>query len=119
MLDIITQVDNCPSFDWVILGMGEDGHTASLFIVNEYFYTQKLTCVTVHPQSGQKRISLSQKTLCASKNITFMVTGKDKSAMIKKIVGKEKSAENYPASHIRSKFGKTIWLLDKEAGRLI
>jgi len=119
MLNNISLISNVPAFDWTILGMGEDGHTASLFNTDENFYTQKLTCVTAHPQSGQKRISLSKKTLCASKYITFMVTGKNKAAKIKKILEKEKTANTFPASHIRSNNGKTVWLLDEEAGKLL
>ncbi len=115
MLDNISPVNNVPAFDWTILGMGEDGHTASLFKIDGNFNTQSLTSVTAHPQSGQKRISLSKTTLCTSKHITFMVTGKNKAEKIKEILGKEKTADDYPASLIRSNKGKTVWLLDKEA----
>ena len=119
MLDNIKLIDNVPAFDWTILGMGENGHTASLFQVDENFYTNNLTSVTEHPQSGQKRISLTKKTLCASKYITFLVTGKNKAEKIKEILGKEKTANTFPASFIRSNDGKTLWLLDEEAGQLL
>jgi 6-phosphogluconolactonase len=119
IIDNITLIDNVPTFDWTILGMGEDGHTASLFKVDDNFYTHNLTSVTAHPQSGQKRISLSKKTLCASKHITFMVTGKNKAKKIKEILGEEKTENNYPASLISSNNGKTVWLLDEKAGQLL
>jgi len=119
MINNISLISNVPTFDWTILGMGDDGHTASLFNVDESFYTQNLTWVTVHPQSGQKRISLSPKTLFASKYITFMVTGKNKAEKIKEILGEEKTGNDYPSSLIRSVNGKTVWLLDVEAGQLL
>lgn len=115
IIDNISKVNGIPAFDWTILGMGEDGHTASLFNTDDNFYTQNLTCVTAHPQSGQKRISLSKKTLCASKYITFMVTGKNKAEKIREILGEEKTANDCPASLIRSNNGKTVWILDEEA----
>jgi len=119
MIDNITLINNVPVFDWTILGMGEDGHTASLFKVDDDFYTNNLTCITVHPQSGQKRISLSKKILCASKYITFMVTGKNKASKINEILGNKKTVNKNPASLIRSNNGKTVWLLDEEAGKFL
>jgi 6-phosphogluconolactonase len=119
IIDNISKVNNIQAFDWTILGMGEDGHTASLFKTDDNFYTNNLTSVTEHPQSGQKRISLTKKTLCASKHITFMVTGKNKAERIKEILGKKETVNDYPASLIRPNESKTIWLLDEEAGQLL
>lgn len=119
IIDTFSLTNNTPSFDWTMLGMGEDGHTASLFKVDDNFHTHNLTAVTVHPQSGQKRISLTKRTLCASKSITFLVTGKNKAKKIKEILGKNEIATDFPASFIRSNNGKTVWLLDKEAGQLL
>ena len=115
MLDNIKLIDNVPAFDWTILGMGEDGHTASLFNVDDSFYTDNLTAVTTHPKTGQKRITLTPKTLCASKHITFMVTGKKKTKIINQILKKTIPVSNYPAGLIKSKEGITEWVIDEEA----
>jgi 6-phosphogluconolactonase len=119
MINNISLINNVPTFDWTILGMGDDGHTASLFNVDDSFYTDKLTAVTTHPKTGQKRITLTPITLCASKYITFMVTGQNKAKKIKGILGEEKTARDYPASLIRSNDGNIVWLLDEEAGQLL
>ena len=95
--------------------LGDDGHTASLFNVDESFYTDNLTAVTTHPKTGQKRITLTPKTLCASKHITFMVTGKKKTEKINQILGKTIPVSNYPAGLIKSKEGITEWVIDEEA----
>ena len=119
MIDNISLINNVPAFDWTILGMGEDGHTASLFKIDDNFYTHNLTSITAHTQSGQKRISLSKRTLCTSKYITFMVTGKNKAEKIKVILGEKENVKDCPASLIRSNDGKTVWVLDEEAGKLL
>jgi 6-phosphogluconolactonase len=119
MINNISLINNVPTFDWTILGMGDDGHTASLFNVDDSFYTDKLTAVTTHPKTGQKRITLTPKTLCASKYITFMVTGQNKAKKIRGILGEEKTARDYPASLIKSNDGNIVWLLDEEAGHLL
>ena len=115
MINNISLISNVPTFDWTILGMGDDGHTASLFNVDESFYTDNLTAVTTHPKTGQKRITLTPKTLCASKHITFMVTGKKKAEKINQILGKTIHVSNYPAGLIKSKEGITEWVIDEEA----
>jgi 6-phosphogluconolactonase len=115
IIDNITLIDNVPTFDWTILGMGEDGHTASLFNVDDNFYSDMLTAVTTHQKTGQKRITLTPKTLCASKHITFMVTGKKKAKKLNQILGETIPISNYPAGLIKSKEGITEWVIDEEA----
>ncbi len=119
VMDNIPKLIGIPVFDWTILGMGEDGHTASIFKIDDNFCTENLTDVTIHPQSGQKRITLTAKTLRASKRITFLVTGEKKSKRIKEILGKINLINDYPASLIRSESGITEWVLDEKAGELL
>ena len=95
IIDHIPFINGLPALDWTILGMGDDGHTASLFMIDNNFYTENLTDVTAHPQSGQERITLTQKMLCASKQITFLVTGKNKAAKTEEILGVKTQANEY------------------------
>ncbi|MHB1688393.1 MAG: 6-phosphogluconolactonase [Ignavibacteriaceae bacterium] len=108
--------NNFPQFDWVFLGMGADGHTASLFPNAELLYScSNIAGVAVHPVTGQKRISLTEKIINNSKRISFVVTGKDKAITLKEILNEQSESKNFPASHIKPSDGKLDWWIDKEA----
>lgn len=106
-------------FDWIILGMGTDGHTASLFPYQTNFNDNNLAVIAAHPDSGQLRISKTAHLIEQSKRITYLVTGAGKAEILKEIY--TESAENlpYPAAKIQSKEGITEWFLDKDAANLL
>ncbi|MHB8338804.1 MAG: 6-phosphogluconolactonase [Ignavibacteriaceae bacterium] len=107
---------NFPQFDWVFLGMGEDGHTASLFPNAELLYScSNIAGVAIHPVSGQKRISLTERIINNSKRISFVVTGKNKASILKEILDGLPENKNYPASRIKPLSGNLDWWIDKEA----
>jgi 6-phosphogluconolactonase len=111
---------NVPYFNIVLLGIGEDGHTASLFPGNDILLTTEDICITaVHPNSGQKRISLTGKVINNSENIIFMATGTSKAAIVNHIIGDSDNKKQFPASYIKPVDGKFFWYLDKEAGSMI
>jgi 6-phosphogluconolactonase len=113
-------VDNkLPRFDLMILGLGEDGHTASIFPGNTgMFYSSNYCEVATHPQSGQKRITLTGPIINNSKNIVFMVTGSGKAKMVANIV-QDKEENGFPASLVKPVNGKLTWLLDADAAELL
>lgn len=106
-------------FDWIILGMGADGHTASLFPHQTNFDDENLAVIAKHPETGQVRISKTAKLLEQAKRITYLVTGGAKAEILKEI--QSTPAENlpYPAAKIKAKNGVTEWYLDKEAAKLL
>ena len=106
-------------FDWIILGMGTDGHTASLFPHQTNFDDENLAVIAKHPESGQIRISKTAKLIEQAKRITYLVTGESKADILKEI--QTTPAENlpYPAAKIKSKNGVTEWYLDKAAAKLL
>ena len=112
--------DSFPLFDIMILGMGDDGHTASIFPGNErLLYCDKVCETAIHPSSLQNRITLTGKVINNSKEIFFLVTGEKKSPVIEQIFSKNKNPAMFPSSHINSINGKTVWLLDEEAAKNI
>jgi 6-phosphogluconolactonase len=107
-----------PWFDLILLGMGEDGHTASIFPGNlKLFTTDNLCAVATNPHSGQKRITLTGKVINNASRIVFMVTGSNKAVLAGKILKKSEDYKNYPASYISPAIGKLEWIFDEEAGK--
>ena len=105
-----------PEFDWVLLGLGDDGHTASLFPgKNLLFVYSNIVGVAKHPESGQKRISLTKEVLNSAKKITFLVTGKDKAKILSDILLNHPIGKNYPAAEIKPIAGTIDWVIDKAA----
>jgi 6-phosphogluconolactonase len=118
--DYTSKRDGLPLFDLIILGLGEDGHTASIFPgQKESFNSDKICEVSVHPVTGQKRITLTGRVINNADSVTFLVTGKKKVGIVEKIIKKRASARNFPAYYIVPVYGVIRWLLDEDAGRLL
>lgn len=114
-------VDGIPSFDIIMLGMGDDGHTASIFPHEIRLWESPLNCVAAtHPVTKQRRISLSGRVINAAKQVCFLVTGENKAAKVKEITAQPaESAKKYPAALVRPVSGNLCWFLDKAAGKLL
>ncbi len=105
-----------PQFDLVLLGMGDDGHTASIFSHNIHLWNSASHCeVAEHPVSGQKRITITGKLINNAQSVVFLVTGTGKSQKVREIIQKEGSFETYPAALVHPTSEKLIWFLDKDA----
>ncbi len=109
-----------PVFDLIILGMGDDGHTASIFPHEINLWdSEKLCAVATHPISGQKRVSFTGKLINNASAVTFLVTGENKAERLKEIIDEEPNAVYYPASLVKPTIGTLHWFFDKEAAKLI
>lgn len=109
-----------PIFDMIILGLGEDGHTASIFPNQLNLINENTICaVAIHPSSNQKRITLTGKVINSAKNIVFVVTGEKKNKVAYDIINNKITSKQYPASSIHPINGKLIWLMDKSAASLL
>ena len=117
----LDSVGGVPSFDIVMLGMGDDGHTASIFPNRiDLWESPEICLVASHPQSGQKRVSLSGKTINAAQNVAFLVTGKNKAEKVKAIIENHTEAKKvYPAAKVAPISGNLLWFLDEEAANLL
>jgi 6-phosphogluconolactonase len=114
------EISNIPVFDLIMLGMGDDGHTVSIFPNNlDLMNSPKLCETAIHPKTGQKRITITGKVINSAEVVAFLVTGKNKAGIIAEIFSKTGSYLAYPASHIHPEKGELNWLLDEEAASFI
>ncbi len=105
-----------PRFDLVYLGMGEDGHTASLFPGSPVEVTGPTVPVTAHYQDRPaNRVSLTPIVLNHARGIAFMVAGDKKAATLREVLSDRYNPELYPAQRIEPKAGKLLWLVDDDA----
>jgi 6-phosphogluconolactonase len=115
----LESVKGTPSFDIMMLGMGVDGHTASIFPYEMRFWDSVENCVTAtHPQSGQKRVSLTGKVINNANKVVFLVTGENKAEKVKEIIGDpDLAAKKYPAARVQPDSGNLYWFIDKKAAQ--
>ena len=105
-----------PRFDWIFLGMGPDGHTASLFPGAPTLEEREKVCVVAtHPETGQKRVSLTFPVLDNAKRVSFLVAGDSKAPVLKEIMESGGKPLPYPASMVSPVDGVLEWYLDKAA----
>lgn len=117
---LLNNRSNNPVFDLIILGMGDDGHTASIFPDQMELFGYPDNCaVAQQPQTGQKRITITGNVLNNANHIFFLVTGKNKATRIYEIMNNNEAAKLLPAYHIAPENGNLIWFLDEEAASLI
>ena len=103
-----------PALDIVLLGMGDDGHTASLFP-----HTTALAVgnrlVTVGNKDGQPRITFTVPFINQARCVLFLVTGANKQEALAHVFADDDDAQQYPSRLIQPQ-GEMIWLLDQNAG---
>lgn len=109
-----------PQFDLVILGIGDDGHTASIFPNQIGLWNSKSYCeVAEHPETAQKRVTLTGNIINNAKEVAFLVTGENKAQKVFEIIEKKGNYTLYPASLVAPDNGRLNWFLDADAGKLI
>jgi len=109
-----------PRFDLVLLGMGEDGHTASLFPNSAALKEMSRWVVpSKNEQSGQHRITLTVPVFNHAKHIMFLVTGKKKAQRLKEVLRRQPGSEQLPVQAITPIDGTLEWLVDAEAASLL
>jgi 6-phosphogluconolactonase len=110
-------VHEYPKFDLIYLGVGENGHTASLMPFSDALKKSKHLAISLWvPDLNMYRITLTAHTINQSPAIIFLVTGENKKSVVKKVLEGPFLPDNYPAQMIQSVRGETIWYLDKTAG---
>ena len=110
------QESGVPRFDLILLGMGPDGHTASLFPGTAALQEKsKLVVANWVDKLKTHRLSFTLPVLNAAREVAFLVSGVDKAAVLKTVLEDDVPGEQYPAKLVRPTDGKLIWLLDRAA----
>ncbi len=105
-----------PSFDLIVLGMGEDGHTASLFPETSALdVTDRWVVANPVLKLETTRLTLTIPAINAAKAVTFLVAGEGKAEALKEILEGDADPRAYPAKFIRPESEALTWMLDKGA----
>lgn len=103
-------------FDLILLGMGEDGHTASLFPGSPLDMNELVAPVTGNYQGRPaQRVTLTPLVINNARTIAFMATGEKKAGTLAQVLSGRYNPELYPAQRIDPRDGKVIWLIDEDA----
>ncbi len=119
--DLMSQADtdrDWPQFDLVYLGMGADGHTASLFpgpIADEERRGSVMAVTVSYQERPSSRISMTPLPLNSARNIIILVVGLDKAAALSTAINGPEDKEKWPVQRIRPLQGTVTWLVDRDA----
>jgi len=109
-----------PRFDLIFLGMGADGHTASLFPDTAALRIEDQTVVANFVEKFKThRITLTAKTINQAHQVIFLVVGEDKATALKEVLEGERRPEKYPSQLIKPVDGNLLWMLDVAAASLL
>jgi len=108
--------DEFPRFDLILLGMGPDGHTASLFPETAALQEKsRLVVANWVEKLKASRITLTLPVLNAAHSVAFLVSGTDKAAVLHEVLEGNAAAEKYPSKLVRPTDGSLIWFVDRAA----
>ncbi len=109
-----------PCFDLVLLGLGPEGHTASLFPGSPALAETARWVVPVEvEQRIRKRVTLTPPVLNAAALVAFLVSGAEKAEALRGVLGDRRAPEEWPAQIVQPTAGRLLWLLDVDAARLL
>jgi len=109
-------INDIPQFDLVMLGLGDDGHTASIFPGNKNLIkSNRLFEVAENPYTQQKRITATFKLINQASTVAFLVTGKSKAEKVSCLLEEKNGWKELPASMVKPIGGELVWFLDEQA----
>ena len=109
-----------PRFDLILLGMGDDGHTASLFPGTDALGETGRIVVANHvPKLDAWRLTFTSTLINAAHQVLFLVTGEGKAEALRAVLEGEPDPDTYPSQLVRPKDGRLLFLLDEPAAGLL
>src|SRR6185369_8288528 len=110
---IETTRQSLPQLDLILLGLGPDGHTASIFPGSEVLHeTKRLVAAPWVEKFNTYRITMTLPLLNNGASVLFLVSGAEKAEMVKKVI---EGPKQYPAQAVQPTHGQLVWMLDKDA----
>jgi 6-phosphogluconolactonase len=111
--------DGVPAFDALVLGIGEDGHTASLFPGEPTVdVTDRLVAAVPARGAREARLTLTPRTIEHARNLFILAVGAGKRAALERVWAAQGNVHETPARVVRGCRGAVTWLIDKAAGGL-
>jgi 6-phosphogluconolactonase len=115
-----TPGDVPPVFDLILLGLGTDGHTASLFPGTMALGERQRWVVVNHvPKLGVDRLTLTWPILNRAANVAFLVSGPDKALVLREVLEGSYDPERLPAQGVRPQTSAPVWIVDRAAASLL
>ncbi|HEY7864357.1 MAG TPA: 6-phosphogluconolactonase [Thermoanaerobaculia bacterium] len=105
-----------PRFDFLFLGLGEDGHTASLFPqTTALAERRRLTVENWVSLENEWRLTLTYPVINAASRVVFVVSGKEKAPAVARVLAGDADPADFPAAGVAPSDGELLWLLDRDA----
>lgn len=119
--DFFTLSENeFPRFDLILLGMGDDGHTASLFPFTEALKEkEKIAAANYVEKLQTNRLTLTFPAINSAANIVFLISGDKKADILKEILEGDFQPEKYPSQNVNPGNGNNYWLTDAYAAKML
>jgi 6-phosphogluconolactonase len=116
--ELCSALGNPPRLDLVLLGLGADGHTASLFPGTASLREVRWVAVGRAPTPPHRRLTLTFPTLTEARSVVFLAAGRDKAAALARALGAA-ARDALPAGRVRPRDGTVVWLIERTAATLL
>src|SRR5208282_6472184 len=114
--EILPAANGLPRFDYILLGLGANGHTASLFPRRPSLHEAQRLVVADHVEEVNAwRVTLTAPVLNNAAQIAFLVTGEAKASVVQQVIEGARDSEAVPAQLIAAAHGSLAWILDSTA----